>query len=37
MGIYLIKLKREGALHNITMRVKQQAPAGAEGKRVAAG
>ena len=35
MGLYLIKLKREGALHNITMRVKQEAPAaGTEGKRL---
>jgi hypothetical protein len=37
MGIYLIKLKREGALHNITMKVKQQTPAAAgaaEGKRL---
>jgi hemerythrin-like metal-binding protein len=36
MGIYLIKLKREGALHHITMKVKQQAPvaAGEEGKRL---
>jgi hemerythrin len=35
MGIYLIKLKREGALHNITMKVKQQAPAaGTDGKRL---
>jgi hemerythrin len=35
MGIYLIKLKRAGALRNITMKVKQETPAaGAEGKRL---
>jgi hemerythrin len=36
MGIYLIKLKRDGALHRITMKVKQETPAtaGAEGARL---
>jgi hemerythrin len=36
MGMYLIKLKREGALHHITMKVKQEIPvtAGAEGTRL---
>ncbi|MDR1025461.1 MAG: bacteriohemerythrin [Treponema sp.] len=36
MGMYLIKLKREGALHNITMKVKQETPAtaGTEAKRL---
>ncbi|MDR0399698.1 MAG: bacteriohemerythrin [Treponema sp.] len=36
MGMYLIKLKREGTLHNITMKVKKESPAGAgeEAKRL---
>ncbi|MDR1445091.1 MAG: bacteriohemerythrin [Treponema sp.] len=34
MGLYLIKLKREGALHNITMQIKQETPTGAEGVRL---
>jgi hypothetical protein len=27
MGMYLIKLKREGALHNITIKVRQESQA----------
>ncbi|MDR2135410.1 MAG: bacteriohemerythrin [Treponema sp.] len=35
MGIYLVKLKREGALHSITMKVRQETPAAsAEGRRL---
>jgi hemerythrin len=37
LGMYLVKMKRDGSLHNMTMQVRKEAPpaeVGAEGKRL---